>query len=64
MESGYEVVGEAGDGIELLALLQEMTPDMIILDISMPRLRGNEVISRIKATCRSPLGEEFMGGIW
>jgi DNA-binding NarL/FixJ family response regulator len=34
------VVGEAGDGIELMEILQEITPDLIILDISMPRLKG------------------------
>lgn len=43
-----EVVGEAGDGLELLALLNTMTPDLIMLDISMPNLRGIDVISTIK----------------
>ena len=46
--SGLEVIGEAGDGLELLSLLNSLTPDMIILDISMPNLRGIEAISRIK----------------
>jgi YesN/AraC family two-component response regulator len=40
-----EVIGEAGDGLELLGLLEKITPDMIILDISMPQLRGIEVIN-------------------
>jgi len=35
-----EVVGEAGDGIELLSLLNKLTPHMVILDISMPNHRG------------------------
>lgn len=43
------VTGEAGDGMELLGLLKESTPDLIILDISMPNLRGIEAISEIKA---------------
>ena len=34
------VVGEAGDGIELMEILQEISPDLVILDISMPRLKG------------------------
>ncbi len=43
-----EVIGEANDGIDLLNLLEQQTPHMIILDISMPRLRGLEAIPEIK----------------
>ena len=42
------VVGEAGDGLELLDLLKKATPDMVILDISMPKLRGLEATIEIK----------------
>jgi DNA-binding NarL/FixJ family response regulator len=42
-----EVVGEAGDGLELLALFNKIVPDMVILDISMPKLRGIEAIREI-----------------
>ncbi len=42
------VVGEAGDGIELLHMLEESAPDMVILDISMPRMKGLEAIKLIK----------------
>ena len=44
-----EVIGEAGDGLELLKLLGKIKPQMILLDISMPNLRGIEAISEIKA---------------
>jgi DNA-binding NarL/FixJ family response regulator len=44
-----EVTGEAGDGIELLSLLSAMTPRMVILDISMPNLRGIEAVHAIKS---------------
>jgi DNA-binding NarL/FixJ family response regulator len=44
-----EVIGEAADGLELLNLLNRSVPDMIVLDISMPRLRGIEAIHEIKA---------------
>lgn len=44
-----EVVGEANDGIDLLALLRHVTPHLIILDISMPKLRGLEAIHEIKS---------------
>ena len=43
-----KVVGEARDGLELLSLLRKSTPDMVILDISMPNLRGIEAAREIK----------------
>ena len=43
-----EVVGEARDGIQLLELLKSATPDLIILDISMPNIRGIEATREIK----------------
>jgi DNA-binding NarL/FixJ family response regulator len=43
-----QVVDEAGDGLELLEILEELTPDMVIIDINMPRLRGLEAIKIVK----------------
>ena len=43
----FEVVGEAGDGLELLELLKKVTPDMVILDMSMPELNGMEALAEI-----------------
>ncbi len=43
-----EVAGEAGDGLELLELLNGTVPHMAILDISMPNLRGIDAIAGIK----------------
>jgi DNA-binding NarL/FixJ family response regulator len=45
---GLEVIGEAADGIELVDLMNKLAPDMVILDISMPNLRGLEAIQEIK----------------
>ena len=45
---GFEIIGEARDGSELLKRIAGMSPDMIILDISMPKLRGIEAISEVK----------------
>ena len=42
------VLGEASDGLELLHLLKKETPNLVILDISMPNLRGIEATSEIK----------------
>jgi PleD family two-component response regulator len=41
------VVGKTNDGLELLELLEQFLPDMVITDISMPRLRGLEVSKKI-----------------
>lgn len=45
---GFEVVGEVGDGPDLLRLLKELPVDMVILDITMPSLPGIEVAREIK----------------
>jgi DNA-binding NarL/FixJ family response regulator len=45
---GLAVCGEANDGMELLELLKTIHPDLIILDISMPNLRGLEATEEIK----------------
>ncbi len=42
------VVGEANDGLELLQLLKQKDPALVILDISMPNLRGLEAAREIK----------------
>lgn len=43
-----EVIGEVGDGEELLDFLQTNVPDLLILDISMPKLTGIEAVSKVK----------------
>lgn len=48
---GVAVVGEADDGLALLELLKTVTPDLVLLDISMPNLRGLEAIREIKKLC-------------
>jgi DNA-binding NarL/FixJ family response regulator len=49
-----EVVAEADDAIELLALLKRINADLVVLDISLPQLRGIEAIHEIKATQTPP----------
>ena len=41
--AGVAVVGEAADGLEALRLCDQMQPDVMILDIAMPKLSGIEV---------------------
>ncbi len=43
-----QVIGEAGDGLELLRLLRHLNPDLILLDISMPKLSGIGAACQLK----------------
>ncbi len=44
-----DVVGEANDGAEALRLVQELAPDVLLLDMEMPGLTGTEVARQLKA---------------
>ena len=46
-EAGYEVVGEAGDGEEAVRLAIELMPDLMIMDIKMPKLDGISAAAKI-----------------
>lgn len=46
-----KVVGEAGDGRAAVALAQESRPDLVIMDVSMPKMNGLEATEKIKRVC-------------
>ena len=48
-EQDLEVVGEAGDGEEAVRLASQLKPDVIIMDVAMPKFSGIEATKRIKA---------------
>lgn len=50
-EPSLQVIGQVGDGLELLNFMKEVTPDIVLLDISMPNLRGIEAIGEAKKIC-------------
>ncbi len=47
--SDYEVVGEASDGLEAIRAVNELQPDLVLMDLSMPRMNGLEAIREIKS---------------
>ncbi len=49
--SDFEIIGEAADGLELLGMLKSRSAEVVILDISMPNLRGMEAIHQIRKLC-------------
>lgn len=52
--AGLNVVGEAADGLEAVRLCEELRPDVVILDIGMPKLSGIEVAERAHKMDRQP----------
>ena len=50
-EAGYQIVAQASDGAEAIALVAEHKPDLAILDVKMPILDGISAAEEIIATC-------------
>jgi len=48
-KTGLEVVGEAGDGLEAIRIVKKIRPDIILLDLSMPKMNGISVMKEIKS---------------
>jgi len=44
---GVEVIGEAGDGLEAVGIVRELAPQVVIMDVALPRLGGIEATRRI-----------------
>jgi two-component system, NarL family, response regulator NreC len=53
-EAGHSVVAEAADGLEAVRLCEEHRPELLILDIGMPKLSGIEVAARAQKLDRPP----------
>lgn len=48
-QNGYEVVGEASNGVESVALYKSLKPDLVTMDITMPEMDGIAALKEIKA---------------
>jgi DNA-binding NarL/FixJ family response regulator len=48
LEEHYDVVGEAGDGVEAIELAPGAEPDVLLLDLNMPRMGGQEALPALR----------------
>ena len=53
--ANWQVIGEAGDGFDLLPLVEKLVPDIVILDINMPNIGGIENIERMQKLDKKPI---------
>jgi DNA-binding NarL/FixJ family response regulator len=53
-DAGVQVVGEAADGLEAVRLCEEHRPEILILDIGMPKLNGIDVAARVQKLDKPP----------
>ncbi len=51
-ENDFSIVGECGDGLEAVTLVENLEPDVLVLDLMLPSLSGLDVVSHI---CQKPL---------
>lgn len=54
-ESGYEVVGQAGDGLAAIEITEKVKPDLVVMDVKMPKLDGISAAERIAAQRIAPV---------
>ena len=66
-KNGFEVVGEAGDGMEAVEKYEELKPDLVTMDITMPEMTGIEALKEIleedpdaKIVMCSAMGQQAM----
>ena len=50
----FEIVGDAADGVQALALIESEAPDVIVLDMAMPEMDGLEVLTQIRSRGLTP----------
>lgn len=54
-DTQIEIVGHAGDGIEALEQTKRLNPDVVTMDVTMPRMDGIEAVGQIMRECPTPI---------
>jgi two-component system nitrate/nitrite response regulator NarL len=49
--SGFRVVGETGDGVEGVHLARKLQPDIVLLDLGLPKMNGLDVLMELREHC-------------
>ena len=50
-DTGLEIAGEASDGLEAVRIISELKPDLVLMDLSMPKMSGIDAIKEIRRSC-------------
>ena len=53
-KTGVDVVGQADNGVDGLKLIEELQPDLVVVDYTMPGMGGVEITQRLKASPKAP----------
>lgn len=61
LRGGFEVVGEAGDGESAVRLAGECRPDIVVLDVGLPRLQGQDVLTLLREVAPAAKVAVFTG---